>query len=92
MPEAKIDVQYRFHRPIPLAALPLPTVIVSAYILLEVPKPPTQATYSCSLVVQFALALKIFPVRSVHAAIGRFADADCKSYLGLCLPPWLPRA
>ena len=41
MPEAKIDVQYRSHRPIPLAALPAPAVIVPPFILLEVPRPPT---------------------------------------------------
>ena len=43
MPEAKIDVQYRSHRPVALAPLPAPAVIVPPFILLEEPKPPTRA-------------------------------------------------
>ena len=43
MPEAKIDVQYRFHRPVALAPLPAAAVIVPPFSLLEEPKAPTRA-------------------------------------------------
>ena len=81
MPEAKIDVQYRSHRPVALAPLPAPAVIVPPFILLEEPKPPTRAQREVCMP-----QLEGFWTRNVNTAL-----AERKFCLGLCLQPRLPR-